>query len=151
MTEISDNELFERMKAKLRPDIKPKAPGLTDEERRMADRFAGRDNVERVLNAKPGRKVRPVPVVIHFEWYEIPETRDTLASWRVNRVENGRVQAYASGYAQYQLEEELEKLRSSGAFVRQYRVGFASEKPAPKERPVSRKQSIISEIGTFRL
>lgn len=147
-SEISDEELERRIRAKFFSGGEREAPRMSDEDQRMAERLVGRDNLQRIANARDGRRVRLSEVRVHYEWYWIDAGPGLMSSWRINRIENGRQSFYASGYDDEGLTTELFKLRNSGARTQPLEIGFV---PRGKDRPKeSAKKANLDRLRNFR-
>ena len=155
MSDFDEDEAARRLAAKwevgkARP-INPLA-GFTDEQKRMAERFAGRDNARRIANAKEGRRVRIAPVRVTYEWYWFRYGggySNEHWCWRVNRIENGHQrEQHAEGTDPEQLEEVLTALREKG--IVPVDANGDLEPAKPKGPTVSKRKAIINSLRFYR-
>lgn len=146
--EPGDEELERRMRAKLRP-AEAKGDGLTEEQRRWARRLVGHSNAERLASAPAGRKVRPMAVIVYFEFYWLPSDEyRRFPSWHMNRVENGRPEDFRHGDDIGELRTLIANLRKKGHNVRELQMGFPRRNADRKQE--SHRKAILKRLGSFR-
>ena len=122
---------------------------FTPEQRRMAEKLLGRDNVERLQHAKEGRRFRPAPVQVHYEYFEVPGDIYAPARFRIVRVENGRQEDHPWNAFETTMEDEVKRLREKGFTVR--RVYLGDEEPRRHENPVSRRKQNLDVLANFKI
>lgn len=150
--EISDEELERRMRNKLLGGEKPRAPGLTAVEQRIAESLLGRDNTARLQHRRPDAgRFRPTPVRVHYEYYWVDGGDYSMGGYRINRVENGRQIDHDWSPYDRSLEDEIAALRKKGFTVREIRMGLPIRKEDRKARPTSMRSSILNSLKDFRL
>ncbi|MCO6390545.1 hypothetical protein GTW25_05830 [Aliihoeflea aestuarii] len=149
MTELSDEELERRMRAKWDVGTKPKPALMSERDRQTAAALVGRDNVDRFQNIREGRRFRPAPVQVHYEYFEVPGNIYALAQYRIVRVENGRQQDHRWDAFETTMEDEVKRLRAKGFTVR--RVYLGDEAPRRDRQPESRKKRILDGLANFKL
>lgn len=122
--------------------------GLTDEERRWARNLLRGDNLERLANAnRTGRRFRPVPVSIHYEYWWWNGSSSWGGGWRMERVENGkRTDHHYTG----EIETEINRLRAAGFTVREVPMDGAPTLLRPSNGSQVKRKSFAERYGSFK-
>ncbi|BAS00624.1 hypothetical protein BV133_3030 [Blastochloris viridis] len=139
-----DAELERRMRAKLFGGARPAAPGLSEEDQRIAAKLLGADNAERLARRRVGdRPFRPVPVRIHYEYWHQKVDYDPDGWWHIVRIENSK--QFKHEWSHEDINAEIAALKAKGFTVREFRIGF---EPREKDRkPTSVRREILKRIG----
>lgn len=149
MTEVTDEELERRMRAKLltgRPT--PAREGLTDQQRRIAERLIGVDNVQRLERQDGTRRFRPTPVRVHYEYWWVAGTNLYPGGWNIARVENGRQQQHLWDHGD--IGAEVKRLRAKGHIVREIAIGFQPTGIRKPEGNTTTRKRIVDQLKDFR-
>lgn len=154
--EISDEELERRMRRKLflnGPSGRGDTVKLSYEEQRIAHKLFGRENTERLRchQQEDGRRFRPKPVLIHYEFYWFDTPGGGVRNWRVNRVENGRQEQYQWGSNVDELNACLKDVRAKGYRTKEVVMGFQGDRRRQPEASTSTRKAIINSLKDFRV
>lgn len=145
--ELDEGELERKMRRKLFLDGKSsRGQSLNEEERRIAEKLLGKDNTDRLESRRPdGRRFRPVPVVIIYEYWWVNGSQYSMGGWRMDRVENGRRtdHNYTGDIA-----VEINRLRAAGFTVKEIKIEGAPSLSTPP-RPCSKRKSFSERFGDF--
>ncbi len=141
------DELEERARRALKvEEFKPGA--LSAEEQLVARQLMGTGNAERVARAKPGQRVRLVPTVTWYEFYQTPGTLYSHAYWRLDRMVNNRRESSRDFANEDELRTEIAKLRSQNITVREIHMGV---QPRLKDKPrTSERKAQLERLRGFR-
>lgn len=122
--------------------------GLTDEERRWARNLLRGDNLERLSKAnKTGRRFRPVPVSIHYEYWWFAGASCWGGGWRMERVENGkRTNHHYTG----DIEAEINRLKAAGFTVREIPIEGAPSLHPPSRGSFVKRKAFSERFGDLR-
>lgn len=151
MTEISDEELEQRMREKWfgSEQPTPSKPVLSAEDQQIASKLMGKNNAQRL--AKSDRPFRYKPVVMIAEFYEHPQT-----GWRIDVIEDGERRSHRHSMSEAECMRVLRQLESKGATVRRFETEWMktvadSRRAGLQERDPGKKAAIMNELKGFRL
>ncbi len=151
MTDISDEELERRMRAKLfasEPSGKG-GPKLGATELKIAEKLMGKSNAQRLAHSD--RPFRYKPVVMVAEFYEHPYN-----GWRIDVIEDGERRSHMHGMTEGECLRQLRILESKGASVRRFETEWmktvADGRRAGKQlRSPNQRSAIMERLKEFRL
>lgn len=149
MTDITDDEV--ELERRMRRNLffsgpSRRASTFTQEEQAIADRLIGKHNVERLEARRPdGRRFRPVPVTITYEYWWVNGSQHSMGGWRMDRVENGRrTDHHYTG----DIAVEINRLKVAGFTVKEIKIEGAPSLREPK-RPTAGRKSFSERYGDF--
>jgi hypothetical protein len=153
--DISDDELERRMRQKLLADSTPKPASplasMSDAERRLAENWLGRDNIERLERRKGEGRFRPSPVSVHYEYWHAAGDHLMPSTYVIARIENGRQISHWQGMSEQDMEHEKAALRAKGYRVRRY---ILADEPGEKElrkAAPSGRQDALNKLASFNV
>ena len=121
--------------------------GFTDEERRWAQKLLQGDNLDRLGKAsKTGRRFRPVPVVVWYEYWWFNGSSCWGGSWRMQRVENGK---RTDHHYTSETEAEINRLKAAGFTVREIPMDGAPSLHPPSRGSSVKRKSFSDRYGNI--
>lgn len=119
------------------------------EQQRMIEALLGKDNAKRLDKVGDGRKFRPAPVIVKYEYYEMPRDMISMVGqWKIDRIENGRRELYCTYCCPDVLNGAIEELRAKGFWVREVFFG-AQPRLKDKPKPATRR-AMLDRLTGFR-
>lgn len=151
--ELSDDELFERMKRKLLSGGGPEPTGLAREEQRIAAKLLGRDNARQLDRAARGetrfRYRRPV-VKAEYWCHRAAWGADEI--WRIDIVENGVRRSFKTDLTEDQCNYVIRAISAKGIPVAKVMTEYMRTRvEEPKPQPVSRRRAILDQLKDIRI
>lgn len=133
---------------KLAEGLERKNPlGLSEQSLMMATKLVGRENVERLGRAQPGRRVRVKPMIVTVDWYVVPGDRPgDPAIWHYDKIVNGRrdPESHAYGVDMNDLNQRLADFRRRNIVCR--KIALEGERHEPT-KPVGHRKSFAERFG----
>lgn len=155
MTEISDEELERRMRAKLFGSGTVKdAPKFGADDLKIAEKLMGKSNAQRLAHSdRPFRYRAPV---ITAEYYHTPDGEYHRGGWSLDMIEDGVRRKVISSGSWQSVSLKIRELEAKNIPVKRFeteRMAVEAERrktaaSAPKE---GRRSAIMKQMKDFRL
>ncbi|MCI0998943.1 hypothetical protein HWD97_02485 [Ochrobactrum sp. C6C9] len=155
MTDISDEELERRMRAKLFASGTGKdAPKFGADDLKIAEKLMGKSNAQRLAHSdKPFRYRAPV---ITAEYYHTPDGEYHRGGWSLDMIEDGVRRKVISCGSWQSVSLKIRELEAKNIPVKRFeteRMAVEAERrkaaaSAPKE---GRRSAIMKQMKDFRL
>lgn len=155
--EIDDDELYERMKAKLLSDGGRRPAGLDEEERRIAEKLMGIGQAKRLDRARrEGGRVRYRRPVVKAEYWCHRAAWLGAEHWNIDVIEDGARRAFKTGLTEEECNFVIRAISRKGIpvakvmteYMKQREVEMRQEK---QRKPVSRRKAILDQMKDIRL
>lgn len=155
--EIDDDELYERMKAKLLSDGGRRPAGLDEEERRMAVKLMGLGQARQIDRARrEGGRVRYRRPVVKVEYWCHRAAWGGVELWNIDVVEDGVRRNLKSGLYEDECNFVVRAISRKGIpvtkvmteYMKQREVEIRQEK---QRKPISRRKAILDQMKDIRI